>query len=303
MCDHARPWSTPCLSVAHLLPSSYVTVSCCGEDRAQLTVGEAARAVVARIEDKRIVTTYYRVERPGGSRRSVRIVQVSDLHEKQFGKGGTVLLARIREQRPDIIALTGDLLNHRRGRHHRLAAFLRELRRVAPLYIVTGNHEFSSREWSTFRGKIKSDEVILLENRAMEVTCSGDRRFAIAGIEDFRFFRRSLKAYRRTLHELAEAAASLPRPLVLLAHRPEHFAHYAKESFDLVLSGHAHGGQVQIPGIGPVFAPDEGLFPKLVQGMHHLNGSTMIVSRGLGPSRFPLRIFNRPELVVIDLTL
>lgn len=184
-----------------------------------------------------------------------------------------------------------------------MAAFLRELGHIAPLYIVTGNHEFASREWRDFRGTIESDEVTLLENRATVVTCSGSRRFAVAGIDDYFFFGRSLRAYRKALHELAETAANLPRPLVLLAHRPVHFVHYAEAKFDLVLSGHAHGGQVRIPGIGPIFAPDEGLFPKLAQGMHHLNGSTMIVSRGLGPSRVPLRIFNRPELVVIDLEL
>lgn len=260
--------------------------------------------MVAWVENKRIGVTHYdacELRRLGD--RTVRIVQVSDLHAKQFGAGGAVLLQRIRALEPDLIAVSGDLLDHRRSVAEVSTALVRDLHEVAPVYLVTGNHEFMSREWPHFRDAVELAGATVLQKRAVAVELSGGRSLTMAGIDDYLYFGKSIAAYRAALAEVAREAAELPRPVVLLAHRPEHFAAYVELGFDLVLSGHAHGGQVRIPGIGPLFAPDEGILPKHAQGMHRINGSFLIVSRGLGPSRIPLRIFNRPELVAVDIAV
>lgn len=212
-------------------------------------------------------------------------------------------MRRIEDVRPDAIAVTGDFLNHRSHCAEQSAAFLSKLQAIAPVYLISGNHEYASREWYLFRREIRTRGATLLENRAVAVHCPGGRTFTMAGVDDFRFFGKSLPPYRAAVASVAWQSSRLPRPVVLLAHRPEHYAIYAEHAFDLILSGHAHGGQVRIPGIGPLFAPNEGIFPKHAQGIHRINGSCLVVSRGLGPSRVPLRIFNRPELVVVDLPL
>lgn len=183
------------------------------------------------------------------------------------------------------------------------AGFIGDLHAVAPVYLVTGNHECMSREWKHFRGAAQLAGATVLENQAVAIRLSGGRSLTMAGVHDYLCFGRSIARYRAALEAIARSAAALPRPVVLLAHRPEHYAFYVEAGFDVVLSGHAHGGQVRIPGIGPLFAPDEGFLPKHAEGMHRINGSCLIVSRGLGPSRIPIRIFNRPELVVVDVAL
>lgn len=248
--------------------------------------------------------TRYRTGVPNRSvEGDVRIVQVSDLHAKQFGRAGAVLTERIHKLSPDVIAVTGDLLDFRRRVKDLSISLVADLHSIAPVYFVTGNHEFRSREWVSVRDGIQRFGATVLDNRATIVNCSRQRTFTMAGVDDFTFFGKSVARYRSALDAVGRATADLPRPIVLLAHRPEHFAFYVDAGFDVILSGHAHGGQIRIPGIGPLFAPDEGIFPKHAEGIHRINGSCLVVSRGLGPSRIPLRIFNRPELVVVDVAL
>jgi len=261
----------------------------------------AAAGALAWRGNNRIVTTYYTPESGASlSGCAVRVAQVSDLHVKRFGRGGQRLVGRIRAAGPDVIAVTGDILDHRRELGKRAHDFIVEFVSIAPVFLITGNHEFRSKEWDQFRTAAEESGAVVLDNCSVPVTVAGKGTFTMAGVHDFMFFHRSVPAYREALRKLSRETANFPRPVILLAHRPEHFRLYAEAGFDYILSGHAHGGQVRLPGLGPLFAPNEGLLPKLAQGVHCSNGSHMIVSRGLGGSRIPLRILNPPELVIID---
>ena len=259
----------------------------------------AAAVALAWRGNNRIITTKY-TPGSGTSGCTIRIAQVSDLHAKRFGRGGERLIALIRAAEPEIIAVTGDFLDHRRKLARRLQGYIVEFASIAPVFLITGNHEVRSREWNQFRAAAEESGAVVLDNRSVPVSIPGKGTVTMAGIHDFLFFSRSLPAYRAALEKLSRETAGLPKPVILLAHRPEHFRLYAEAGFDYILSGHAHGGQIRVPGLGPLFAPNEGILPKLAQGIHCSRGSHMIVSRGLGASRIPLRILNPPELVIVD---
>lgn len=252
--------------------------------------------------ENRIVKSTYAIHMAGPGKATLRIVQVSDMHGKEFGRDNGRLLNLIRAAEPDVIFVTGDTL---RARHEVLGAaihLVQQIATIAPVYLVTGNHEKESPEWPPFREAALATGVHVLENSAERLTLSNKRAVTVAGVGDFNFFGRSLSRYRAALARLKGAAEGLPRPLLLLAHRPEHAALYAEAGYDLVFSGHAHGGQVRLPHIGALYAPHQGLFPRYTDGIHRIGTTRLVVSRGLGPSRFPLRVLNPPELVIVDLT-
>lgn len=183
---------------------------------------------------------------------------------------------------------------------------------IARVIYVTGNHEYANRGWRSFRSLAERLGATVLDNSAVTVTTSSGAMLTVAGISDLRFFGKGgrspldpqpLERYRVALKRIAHSAANLPRPHLLLAHRPEHFTEYADAGFDLVLSGHAHGGQFRLPVLGPLYSPDQGFLPKLAQGMHRRGNSVLVVSRGLGNSNFPVRLFNPPEIVIIDIPM
>lgn len=230
-----------------------------------------------------------------------RIVQISDLHNKDFGDNLTDKIARLN---PDIIVITGDIVDSYHTKTAVAAEFVRAVCKIAPVYYVTGNHESRIAEFDAFKAEMKSIGVNILENETVTLTRNG-AEICLVGIDDPTFFYDNDTywqgiAFNEKLTELA--AESQGATSVLLSHRPELFEAYAENGFDVVLSGHAHGGQIRLPFIGGVFSPSEGFFPEYTEGMHSKNGTDMIISRGLGNSLFPLRVFNRPEIVVCQLT-
>lgn len=231
-----------------------------------------------------------------------KLAQVSDLHNAEMGKGNERLLAALRQAEPDVIVITGDFIDSRHTNTEVALQFAEKVTEIAPTYYITGNHEARMDIYPDFAEQLAAPGVVLLQNESVQLQRGGDT-ITLIGIDDPGFV---------TTHAAERAAATEAAlaPLmndcdgftVLLAHRPELIDIYAKYGADLVLSGHTHGGQVRLPFIGGIFAPDQGLFPAYDGGRCTADSTQMLVSRGIGNSLFPFRINNRPELVVAELT-
>ncbi|GLI85416.1 phosphoesterase [Rossellomorea marisflavi] len=220
-----------------------------------------------------------------------RIVQLSDLHGKSFGSNQDRLIQRVKESKPDLIVFTGDLVDSKRYDSGPGLTLLKELSTLAPVYIISGNHEWWSGRWEELREEVGGTGAVLLEDDAVTIK-ENEEEIGLLGVDD-------------------PAGGDVPAALqsvekkkgfkILLSHRPELFSDYAASGMDLVLSGHAHGGQVRLPFIGGLVAPDQGMFPEYTEGLYKDGDTNMVVNRGLGNSIIPLRIFNRPEVVEITL--
>lgn len=221
-----------------------------------------------------------------------RIAQISDLHNAQFGKENHRLLEKLKSTEPDIIVLTGDLIDSRRTNTEIALSFVKEASSIAPTYYVPGNHESRIEDIDSFYADLQSAGVILLLDDHCFIE-KGTDMICISGLIDPAF-----KTEEEWTHTLNKSVPDKNLYTVLLSHRPELFEDYHA---DLVLAGHAHGGQVRIAYIGGLFAPAQGFLPEYDSGSYINNGTTMIVSRGLGNSLFPVRVNNPPEIVVIEL--
>ena len=230
-----------------------------------------------------------------------RIAQVSDLHNAEFGDGNQRLLDMLREAEPDMIAITGDLIDSRKTNIAVALAFAEEAVRIAPCYYVSGNHEARVPEYRELKAGLEAAGVTVLDDARAEIEISG-KSITIIGVNDPSFLADYLTSdaavMDRKLSELSSEDASFT---ILLSHRPELFDTYVAHNMDLVLTGHAHGGQFRLPLIGGLIAPNQGLFPKYDDGLYSEGNTNMIVSRGLGNSIIPFRFNNRPEVVLIEL--
>lgn len=230
-----------------------------------------------------------------------RIAQVSDLHNAEFGDGNQRLLDMLREAEPDMIAITGDLIDSRKTNIAVALAFAEESVRIAPCYYVSGNHEARVPEYRELKAGLEAAGVTVLDDARVEIEISG-KSITIIGVNDPSFLADYLTSdaavMDRKLSELSSEDAGFT---ILLSHRPELFDTYAAHEMDLVLTGHAHGGQFRLPLIGGLIAPNQGLFPKYDDGLYSDGNTNMIVSRGLGNSIIPFRFNNRPEVVLIEL--
>lgn len=232
------------------------------------------------------------------------IVHLSDLHNKWFGKGQRHLVRAVKAVKPDIIVITGDIVDEVLYKAEPALALVRGLRDIAPIYYVSGNHEWSRPEYDGFRTQLIELGVFVLDNR-VETIVRGDALLAIAGIDDYARYKDE-SVPKKTIHrELSAVRATIDERAfkILLAHRPEWMHEYMEHHFGVIFSGHAHGGQWDLPLLGPIFAPGQGMFPRLVSGIHKRHSAYMVVSRGLGNSGIMAfqRLFNRPEVVVVVL--
>lgn len=230
-----------------------------------------------------------------------RIAHISDFHNASVGKNNEKLLDMLRQSQPDIIAITGDFIDSRNTDMEISLRFAERALEIAPCYYVSGNHEARIGEYPVFRQKLLEQGIMVLDESAMELI-RGEDKITIIGVNDPAFFVKYLSG--DTAAVMSDQLQRLINPddyTVLLSHRPELFEVYGENNADLVLSGHAHGGQFRIPFIGGLFAPNQGFFPAYDAGLFSENGTNMIVSRGIGNSIIPLRINNRPELILIEL--
>jgi len=230
-----------------------------------------------------------------------RIAQVSDLHNAEFGDGNQRLLEMLREAEPDMIAITGDLIDSRRTDIAVALAFAKEAVKIAPCYYVSGNHEARVSEYPELKTGLAAAGVTVLDDAQVKIEVSGES-ITVIGVNDPSFHADYLtsdaEVMDRKLSELSSEDAGFT---LLLSHRPELFDAYVAHDMDLVLTGHAHGGQFRLPLIGGLIAPNQGLFPKYDAGLYSDGSTNMIVSRGLGNSIIPFRFNNRPEVVLIEL--
>ncbi len=224
-----------------------------------------------------------------------RIAQISDLHNAQFGENNDKLIRKLKSTKPDIIVITGDLVDSNKTNIDIGVDFARRTAEIAPVYYVTGNHEANilRSDYIKLIEGLENAGVTVLENESVLIERCGEY-IKLAGVNDF-FFPGDFKENIMHLTEDKEIYT------VLLSHRPEYFDLYAESGADLVFSGHAHGGQVRIPFVGGIAAPGQGFFPKYDSGKFTSGNTTMLVSRGIGNSIIPLRINNRPEIVVAEL--
>lgn len=257
----------------------YITLGC--------LAGVALVALFVWCSNNLITVTKYRVESGKAPEEGVKIVHLSDLHGKSFGKGNRRLLKKVAAQNPDFIAVTGDIIHKYRPRDISVAlAAVGKLSKIAPVYYVSGNHEMRSTRYRDFKEQLKKAGATVLEGESEEicgvfvsgVNCAkikGGGYFSLCGQEGYR---------------------------ILLAHLPHYIDRYALAGYDLALTGHAHGGQWRLPftKIG-IYSPGQGLFPKYASGVHSCGNMRQVISRGLGNSQCPLRLFNRPEIVVVDI--
>ena len=231
-----------------------------------------------------------------------RIAHISDLHNAEMGKDNEKLLSILCEAEPDIIAITGDLIDSRNTDIEIALHFAEEALKIAPCYYVTGNHEARVSEYNDLKEGLKELGVIVLEDEKVEINQSGEK-IAILGVDDPSFqtdylLGDSITVMRGNLQKLKNEEYTYT---VLLSHRPELFETYVESGVDLVLSGHAHGGQFRLPFVGGLAAPNQGLFPKYETGLYTCNSTNMLVSRGIGNSIIPFRFNNRPEVILIEL--
>ncbi|MBS6396967.1 MAG: metallophosphoesterase [Clostridiales bacterium] len=231
----------------------------------------------------------------------VRIALISDLHSSKYGDKESLLIQAIDSQNPDLICLVGDICDDKIP-HDNSEALLKGIADRYPCFYVTGNHEYWGHDIDTILRLFEKYQVEILSGDHQTVTVNGNT-VNLCGITDPDAARYTDSPDIITqLNGLKDVSQNGSFTL-LLAHRPEYIETYDQYSFDLVLSGHAHGGQWRIPGIlNGFYAPNQGLFPKYAGGSYTVGSTQMIVSRGLALESTKLpRIFNRPELVIIDL--
>lgn len=236
----------------------------------------------------------------------LRIAHLSDLHNARFGRENRRLLDKLAQAQPDLIVLTGDLIDARWTNLDRALAFAVRAAGLAPTYYVPGNHEarLPAAQYQRLRQGLTAVGVTVLEHERVTLTRGGDR-LTLLGLAD-QAFARTQGDHRPAAQLAAEALEALQTAedgyTILLVHRPESFPVYAALGADLVLSGHTHGGQVRLPGLGGLFAPSQGFFPRYDAGLYRQGQASLVISRGLGNSLAPLRLNNRPEVVVLTLS-
>ena len=230
----------------------------------------------------------------------VRLALLTDLHCCYYGEGQRELLDAVAAQKPDLVVLSGDIVDDDPSMpEERALATVESLAEQWPVYYVAGNHEFRTGRVDEIKAELRSRGAVVLEGETALVTAAG-QTIQICGIDDPGV---GASAWQRQLDDVTSALEADVFS-VLLTHRPERVTSYTDRGFDLVLAGHAHGGQWRIPGlINGLLAPNQGLFPQYAGGEYDLDGTTLIVSRGLAreSTRVP-RFYNPPEVVIIEVT-
>ena len=231
-----------------------------------------------------------------------RIAHVSDLHNAEMGKNNEKLLTMLRDADPDMIAITGDLVDSRNTDIEVALQFVREAVKIAPCYYVTGNHEARISEYDELKEAMEAAGVTVLNDDQTEISLTGEF-IKLIGVNDPSYQTDYLFGDAKTVMntKLEELHTEQDRFTILLSHRPELFDTYADHGIDLVLSGHAHGGQFRLPFVGGLVAPNQGFFPEYDAGIYTEGNTNMLVSRGIGNSILPFRINNRPEVILIEL--
>lgn len=229
-----------------------------------------------------------------------KIAHLSDIHDRYLIQA---LTQPLESEKPDVIVITGDLLDSDEPDIEQAIELVEHLQNIAPVYFVTGNHEAWSGKYELLEEGLVEAGVHILDNDKIELERDNEK-IALMGVQDPSFevgsklLAEEGAVVETTLQTLSDDSDTYR---ILLSHRPELFDVYLRNNIDLVLSGHAHGGQFRLPFIGGLIAPDQGLFPDYTAGVYEDGGTHMIVSKGLGNSIIPIRFNNRAEIIFIEL--
>ena len=234
----------------------------------------------------------------------IRVVQLTDLHNSQFGGANKRLFQKIQEQNPDVIFMTGDMLNEDESRMDIVVNLVQKVKEIAPVYYSLGNHEKAfiekQRDGNVLVEKLKAAGAVVLEQEYVDTEIAG-QEVRIGGAYGYLLEGEGKDgSEQRFMEEFQDTE----RFKILLSHIPEGLLLWESMKYwdvDLVFSGHVHGGQVRLPGIGGLFDPEEGFFPTYTKGMFECGHGTMILSAGLGSSAAIPRINNLPEIVVCEI--
>lgn len=242
---------------------------------------------------------------------NIRVLQLSDLHSKEFGKDNSVLLDTVLNEKPDIVVATGDLIDSNMKRIDNIINFLATINNSVPVFYIPGNNEMRCNRLNEILHKLRCNNIIVLENEIKRIKIKSTM-INILGLVEKRiddgelFYEKFNSKYEgKKSYFLLEQLENMNGLKFVLSHYPENYEankdiSYSKYKFDIMFSGHAHGGQFILPFVGGLFAPGQGIFPKYYSGMYGKENK-LIVSRGLGNSGFPLRLFNRPNVVIVDI--
>ena len=243
---------------------------------------------------------------------TVRMLMISDLHGSEFGKGNGRLIAAAKAQEPSAILCVGDMVTHTdtEEKTHIGLDFLEEMTKIAPVYMSCGNHEITYKDKHGYGllHEITDLGVKLMELEYVDIEASG-QKIRIGGISDYCFNYGQMWSdyYRSPKYRFLDDFCSSESYSILLCHRPTAYylpseaAAYEDWDCDLVLCGHTHGGLWQLPGIGSLYLPQQGFFPKYDKGLFDMGNAEMIIGAGLGHEAVLFRLFNPCELVVIDI--
>lgn len=234
---------------------------------------------------------------------NLKILQISDIHHRKFGKDQIRIIKRVKKENPDIIVITGDLISRDMRDFTSAGKFCSSLSEISPVLFSMGNHEIDLPEKVklTFFKTLKNAGVHILLNSEYTLQNQDDVLKFIGVSLDMSAYRDENFCYDDiplySLSKLEKNIGVHSECTVLLAHNPLHFETFASWNADLVLSGHVHGGIIRLPFIGGILSPERKLFPAYTRGLYELNSSQLYVSAGLGK----FRIFNPPEINVIKL--
>ncbi len=228
-----------------------------------------------------------------------KIALVSDLHNAEFGEDNEKLIELLKSSAPDIIAITGDIIDGRETDVEIALSFAEKAVEIAPCYYISGNHEALAGKdaYSTLKSGLEKAGITVLDDKGEVIEKNGEK-ISIIGIGNAFVSDNNIGLYMdpKRIKALSECEYT-----VALFHYPDNLEQFMYAHVDLVLCGHTHGGQFRLPFVGGLYIPSQGLFPKYDAGIFNEGDSTMIISRGLGNSRFPFRFNNRPEIVLVEL--
>lgn len=245
--------------------------------------------------------------------RDFKIVQLSDLHSREFGNDNKKIIDYIEKENPDIIVMTGDMVNAKNGDIAYLEKFINSLKEICKIYYVMGNREFryNEEEFNKLVNMLEKNNIKVLNNNSDTIKIAGSEiniyglNYNSRNIEKYYEFRRgSMYNKKYEIKNKLEDVFSIidkDKYNILLTHSPNAFKKYASFGFDLIISGHIHGGVIRLPFAGGLLSPNATFFPKYDAGLFYEEESIMCVSRGMGYGSLPFRILNNPEIVVINL--
>ena len=262
----------------------------------------AASSIIRQNKKLKVRRTTLKFDKLPQAFDNFKIAQVSDIHCDKVGLSDLSFINKIKNFNPDMIVITGDILDSYNNNMDIAYNILSQLTIIAPCYFVSGNHELRlPKEYDDLRNIMKKLNITYMNNSNLLIT-KNNESINLVGVEDYNFFKNEDNLnHRANFIETLKELYSPDHFNILLSHRPEKFPIYADIKYELIFSGHAHGGQWRVPFVGGIFSPSQGFFPKYTNGNYALEDSTIIVSQGLGNSSFPIRINNRIELVLATL--